>query len=74
MDLRAEGDRGAGRDSAALGAGRLHRRTEFSLGEDAPTERVLANNVSDAIFHLATGVLFAAVAAIQLGLDRSASS
>jgi Domain of unknown function (DUF4383) len=32
------------------------------------------NNVSDAVFHLATGALFAAVAAIQLGLDRSASS
>ncbi len=28
------------------------------------------NNTSDAIFHLATGALFAAVAAIQIGLDR----
>ncbi|HEU4393680.1 MAG TPA: DUF4383 domain-containing protein [Solirubrobacterales bacterium] len=28
------------------------------------------NNSSDAIFHLATGALFAAVAAIQLGHDR----
>jgi Domain of unknown function (DUF4383) len=28
------------------------------------------NNVSDAIFHLATGALFAIVAAIQFGLDR----
>lgn len=28
------------------------------------------NNTSDAIFHLATGALFAIVAAIQLGLDR----
>lgn len=30
------------------------------------------NNVSDAIFHIAFGVLFAAVAAIQLAEDRSA--
>ncbi len=30
------------------------------------------NNVADAIFHLATGALFAIVAAIQLGLDRRA--
>ena len=28
------------------------------------------NNDADAILHLATGALFAAVAAIQLGLDR----
>ncbi len=28
------------------------------------------NNYSDAVFHLATGALFAAVALIQLGLDR----
>jgi len=28
------------------------------------------NNDSDAIFHIATGLLFAAVAAIQLSLDR----
>ncbi len=32
------------------------------------------NNTSDAIFHLATGALFAAVAAIQLGLDRAGES
>jgi hypothetical protein len=31
------------------------------------------NNSSDAIFHLATGALFAAVAAIQIGLDRGSS-
>jgi Domain of unknown function (DUF4383) len=30
------------------------------------------NNVSDAIFHLATGALFGIVAAIQVGLDRRA--
>lgn len=29
------------------------------------------NNYSDAIFHLATGALFAAVAVIQVALDRS---
>lgn len=28
------------------------------------------NNSSDGVFHLATGALFAAVAAIQIGLDR----
>jgi hypothetical protein len=28
------------------------------------------NNSADGIFHIATGVVFAAVAAIQLGLDR----
>ena len=31
------------------------------------------NNSSDAIFHLITGALFAAVAAIQIGLDRRAA-
>ncbi len=31
------------------------------------------NNTSDAIFHLATGALFAAVALVQIALDRSAS-
>lgn len=30
------------------------------------------NNSSDAIFHLITGALFAAIAAIQIGLDRRA--
>jgi len=29
------------------------------------------NNGADAILHIATGVVFAAIAAIQLGLDRS---
>jgi hypothetical protein len=29
------------------------------------------NNDADAVLHLATGALFAAVAAVQLGLDRS---
>jgi hypothetical protein len=32
------------------------------------------NNTSDGIFHLATGAVFAAVAAIQLGLDRQQSA
>ncbi len=32
------------------------------------------NNDADAILHISTGVLFALVAAIQLGLDRQASS
>ncbi len=32
------------------------------------------NNNSDAIFHLATGALFALVALIQIGHDRTASS
>ncbi len=31
------------------------------------------NNSADGVFHLATGVVFAAVAAIQLGLDRRAA-
>jgi hypothetical protein len=31
------------------------------------------NNGSDAVFHLATGALFALVVAIQLGLDRGAA-
>ena len=31
-----------------------------------------ANNANDGIFHLATGTLFAAVAAIQLAEDRTA--
>jgi len=30
------------------------------------------NNSADGVFHIVTGTLFAAVAAIQLGLDRSA--
>lgn len=29
------------------------------------------NNAADGVFHLATGALFAIVAAIQLGQDRS---
>jgi len=32
------------------------------------------NNDADAVLHIATGVLFALVAAIQLGLDRGAAS
>ncbi len=32
------------------------------------------NNDADAVFHLATGALFAAIAAIQLALDRRAAS
>jgi hypothetical protein len=32
------------------------------------------NNDADAILHISTGVLFALVAAIQLGLDRGAST
>lgn len=32
------------------------------------------NNVNDAIFHLATGALFAIVATVQIGLDRGAES
>jgi hypothetical protein len=32
------------------------------------------NNASDGIFHIATGVLFALVATIQLRLDRTASN
>lgn len=32
------------------------------------------NNAADAALHLATGAIFAAVAAIQLGLDRGSSS
>lgn len=32
------------------------------------------NNDADAVLHITTGVLFAAVAAIQLGLDRGAVS
>jgi hypothetical protein len=32
------------------------------------------NNHSDAIFHIATGTLFAIVAVIQIGLNRSAAS
>ena len=32
------------------------------------------NNVSDAVFHLVTGALFALVALIQIGLDRSTQS
>lgn len=31
------------------------------------------HNSADAAFHIATGALFAAVAAVQLGLDRSAT-
>jgi Domain of unknown function (DUF4383) len=31
------------------------------------------NNSADGVFHIATGTLFAVVAAIQLGLDRSAT-
>jgi hypothetical protein len=32
------------------------------------------NNAADAILHIGTGALFATIAAIQLGLDRGASS
>lgn len=32
------------------------------------------NNSADGIFHIATGILFAAVAATQLGLDRQRSA
>lgn len=32
------------------------------------------NNASDGVFHIATGTLFAIVAAIQLGLDRQPSA
>ncbi len=31
------------------------------------------NNSADGIFHIATGIVFAAVAAIQVGLDRQSS-
>jgi hypothetical protein len=31
------------------------------------------NNMSDAIFHMITGTMFAAIAAIQIGLDRRAA-
>jgi hypothetical protein len=37
---------------------------------DARPTATFPNNGADAVLHLTTGALFAAVAAIQLGLDR----
>lgn len=58
---------------AIYAAGALIVTGVWALFEEQPAwVFTFPNNLNDAIFHLIGGALFAAVAAIQLGRDRSA--
>ncbi len=60
---------------AIYAAGALFLTGVWALFDEQPAwVFTFPNNTSDAIFHLATGALFAIVATIQLGLDRGAKS